>query len=57
MARPVFRGLTWSSQRRDKLFAPATKEGFMSVTAIERAKLGYGLGKEEGEAFWLLACS
>ena len=26
----------------------------MSVTAIERAKLGYGLGKEEGEAFWVL---
>jgi quercetin dioxygenase-like cupin family protein len=26
----------------------------MSVTSIERAKLGYGLGKEEGEAFWLL---
>ena len=25
----------------------------MSVTSIERAKLGYGLGKEEGEAFWL----
>jgi hypothetical protein len=26
----------------------------MSVTSIERAKLGYGLGKDEGEAFWLL---
>jgi quercetin dioxygenase-like cupin family protein len=26
----------------------------MSVTSTERAKLGYGLGKEEGEAFWLL---
>ncbi len=26
----------------------------MSVTAIERAKLGYGLGKEEGEDFWVL---
>jgi quercetin dioxygenase-like cupin family protein len=26
----------------------------MSVTAIERAQLGYGLGKEEGEAFWVL---
>ena len=26
----------------------------MSVTSIERAKLGYGLGKEEGEAFWVL---
>jgi quercetin dioxygenase-like cupin family protein len=26
----------------------------MSVTAIERAKLGYGLGTDEGEAFWLL---
>ncbi len=25
----------------------------MSVTSIERAKLGYGLGTEEGEAFWL----
>jgi quercetin dioxygenase-like cupin family protein len=24
------------------------------VPAAERAKLGYGLGKEEGEAFWLL---
>jgi len=35
-------------------FAPATEEGFMSVTSTERAKLGYGLGKEEGEAFWLL---
>ena len=23
-------------------------------TSTERAKLGYGLGKEEGEAFWLL---
>src|SRR6266516_363882 len=39
--------------RRDKLFVPTTKEGFMSVTSIERAKLGYGLGTEEGEAFWL----
>lgn len=26
----------------------------MSVTTTERATLGYGLGKEEGEAFWLL---
>ena len=26
----------------------------MSVVATERAKLGYGLGKEEGEAFWVL---
>ena len=26
----------------------------MSVTTPERAKLGYGLGKDEGEAFWLL---
>jgi quercetin dioxygenase-like cupin family protein len=26
----------------------------MSITSVERAKLGYGLGKDEGEAFWLL---
>jgi len=26
----------------------------MSVTSIERAKLGYGLGRDEGEAFWVL---
>jgi quercetin dioxygenase-like cupin family protein len=26
----------------------------MSVTSIERAKLGYGLGKDDGEAFWVL---
>ena len=26
----------------------------MTVVAAERAKLGYGLGTEEGEAFWLL---
>ena len=26
----------------------------MSVASIERATLGYGLGKDEGEAFWLL---
>jgi quercetin dioxygenase-like cupin family protein len=26
----------------------------MSTASAERAKLGYGLGKEEGEAFWLL---
>ena len=25
----------------------------MSVTTTERAALGYGLGEEEGEAFWL----
>ena len=38
----------------DKLFAPATKEGSMSTaTSAERAKLGYGLSEEEGEAFWL----
>jgi quercetin dioxygenase-like cupin family protein len=26
----------------------------MSIASTERAKLGYRLGKEEGEAFWLL---
>ena len=26
----------------------------MSIIFEERAKIGYGLGKEEGEAFWLL---
>jgi quercetin dioxygenase-like cupin family protein len=26
----------------------------MAIASIERAKLGYGLGKEEGEAFWVL---
>ena len=26
----------------------------MTVIAPERAKVGYGLGTEEGEAFWLL---
>ena len=32
----------------------AKEEGFMSDVSTERAKLGYRLGKEEGEAFWLL---
>ena len=26
----------------------------MTVVSAERAQLGYGLGTEEGEAFWLL---
>jgi hypothetical protein len=25
----------------------------MSVASVGRAKLGYGLGKDEGEAFWV----
>jgi quercetin dioxygenase-like cupin family protein len=29
-------------------------EDLMSVVSEARAKLGYGLGKEEGEAFWVL---
>ena len=32
----------------------AKEEGFMSEVSTERAKLGYRLGKEEGEAFWFL---
>ena len=30
------------------------EEGCMSDVSTERAKLGYSLGKEEGEAFWVL---
>src|SRR5215204_3065257 len=32
----------------------AKEEGLMSEVTTERAKLGYRLGKEEGEAFWFL---
>ena len=32
----------------------AKEEGYMSDVSTERAKLGYRLNKEEGEAFWLL---
>jgi len=41
--------LTPTARRRT-----AKEEGLMSEVSIERAKLGYRLGKEEGEAFWLL---
>jgi quercetin dioxygenase-like cupin family protein len=41
--------LTPTARRRT-----AKEEGLMSEVSIERAKLGYTLGKEEGEAFWLL---
>jgi quercetin dioxygenase-like cupin family protein len=41
--------LTPTARRRT-----AKEEGRMSEVSIERAKLGYRLGKEEGEAFWLL---
>src|SRR5215210_1785180 len=41
--------LTPTARRRT-----AKEEGFMSDVSTERAKLGYRLGAEEGEAFWLL---
>jgi quercetin dioxygenase-like cupin family protein len=41
--------LTPTARRRT-----AKEEGFMSEVSTERAKLGYRLGAEEGEAFWLL---
>ena len=33
---------------------PTSAQDFVAAISSERAKLGYGLGKEEGEAFWLL---
>ena len=33
---------------------PTTAEDFVSAVSSERTKLGYGLGNDEGEAFWLL---
>src|SRR5438270_4191639 len=38
----------------DQQIAPATAQDFVSAISADRAKLGYGLGNEEGEAFWLL---
>src|SRR5512146_161061 len=40
---------------RDSCGQYQTREGeAMAVVADERAKLGYGLGADDGEAFWLL---
>jgi quercetin dioxygenase-like cupin family protein len=38
----------------DQPSAPATVEDFVSTIANDRAHFGYSLGREEGEAFWLL---
>jgi quercetin dioxygenase-like cupin family protein len=36
------------------IISSAWKDWKMTVASAERAKLGYGLGKEDGEAFWVL---
>jgi mannose-6-phosphate isomerase-like protein (cupin superfamily) len=38
----------------DHPVAPTAAEDFVSAVSAGRAQLGYGLNKEQGEAFWLL---
>ena len=38
----------------DQPVTPATVEDFVSTISKDRATLGYSLGNDEGEAFWLL---
>src|SRR5579859_5894015 len=38
----------------DQPVMPTTAKGFVSTISQGRATLGYGLHKDEGEAFWLL---
>ncbi len=38
----------------DQRFSPTTVGDLVSASSAERSNLGYVLGKEEGEAFWLL---